>query len=116
MEAALKTLAEAKKAAHGKARTIAVLADMLELGDISEDAHRRVGRWAVENGVDFILTYGPQAAYIADEAAKLGGKSKHCADRQEAADALRLMASAGDIILLKGSHSMQVDKMLELFK
>ena len=35
---------------------------------------------------------------------------------QEAADALRLMASAGDIILLKGSHSMQVDKMLELFK
>ena len=116
MEAALKTLAEAKKAAHGKARTIAVLADMLELGDISEDAHRRVGRWAVENGVDFVLTYGPQAAYIADEAAKLGGKSKHCADRQEAADALRLMASAGDIILLKGSHSMQVDKMLELFK
>ncbi|WP_276706093.1 UDP-N-acetylmuramoyl-tripeptide--D-alanyl-D-alanine ligase, partial [Phascolarctobacterium succinatutens] len=116
MEAALKTLAEAKKAAHGKARTIAVLADMLELGDISEDAHRRVGRWAVENGVDFVLTYGPQAAYIADEAAELGGKSKHCADRQEAADALRLMASAGDIILLKGSHSMQVDKMLELFK
>ena len=116
MEAALKTLAEAKKAAHGKARTIAVLADMLELGAISEDAHRRVGRWAVENGVDFVLTYGPQAAYIADEAAKLGGKSKHCADRQEAADALRLMANAGDIILLKGSHSMQVDKMLELFK
>ncbi len=116
MEAALKTLAEAKKAARGKARTIAVLADMLELGPISEEAHRRVGRWAVEYGVDFVLTYGHDAAYITDEVAKLGGKGFHCDDRQEAADTLRLMATAGDIILLKGSHSMQVDKMLELFK
>lgn len=116
MEAALKTLAEAKKAARGHARTIAVLADMLELGAISEEAHRRVGRWAVEYGTDFVLTYGQDAAYITDEVTKLGGKGFHCDDRQEAADTLRLMASAGDIILLKGSHSMQVDKMLELFK
>lgn len=115
MEAALKTLAEAKKAVKN-ARTIAVLADMLELGDISENGHRRVGRWAVENGTDFILTYGKEAAYISDEAAKLGGKTKHCTDRQAAANELRTIANAGDIILLKGSHSMQVDKMLELFK
>lgn len=115
MEAALKTLAEAKKAAKN-ARTIAVLADMLELGAISEDGHRRVGKWAVENGTDFILTYGAEAAYIADEAKKLGGKVQHCADRHEAANVLRTIANAGDIILLKGSHSMQVDKMLELFK
>lgn len=115
MEAALKTLAEAKKAAKN-ARTIAVLADMLELGAISEDGHRRVGKWAVENGTDFILTYGDEAAYIADESKKLGGNVQHCADRHEAANVLRTIANAGDIILLKGSHSMQVDKMLELFK
>ena len=115
MEAALKTLAEAKKAAKN-ARTIAVLADMLELGAISEDGHRRVGRWAVENGTDFILTYGNDAAYISEEAKQLGGNTQHCADRQEAANVLRTIANAGDIILLKGSHSMQVDKMLELFK
>ena len=111
-----KTLAEAKKGAKNNARTIAVLADMLELGKVSESGHRRVGRWAVETGTDFILTYGPEAAYISDEAAKLGGKTRHCADRQEVANVLRSMASAGDIILLKGSRSMQVDKMLELFK
>lgn len=116
MEAALKTLAEAKKAAHGSVRTIAVLADMLELGAISEDAHRRVGRWAVENGVDYVLTYGPEAAYINEEVKKLGGEGCHYADRQEAADKLRQLATAGDIILLKGSNSMQVGKMLELFK
>ena len=115
MEAALKTLAEAKKAAKN-ARTIAVLADMLELGAISEDGHRRVGRWAVENGTDFVLTYGKDAAYISEEVKKLGGKAQHCEDRHEAANVLRTIANAGDIILLKGSHSMQVDKMLELFK
>ena len=116
MEAALKTLAEAKKAAHGAVRTIAVLADMLELGAISEDAHRRVGRWAVENGLDYVLTYGPEAAYISEEVKKLGGEGCHYADRQGAADKLRQLATAGDIILLKGSNSMQVGKMLELFK
>ena len=116
MEAALKTLAEAKKAAHGAVRTIAVLADMLELGAISEDAHRRVGRWAVENGVDYVLTYGPEATYISEEVKKLGGETCHYADRQGAADKLRQLATAGDIILLKGSNSMQVGKMLELFK
>ena len=116
MEAALKTLAEAKKANHGKGRTIAVLADMLELGAISEDAHRRVGKWAVEYGVDYVLTYGKDAAFISDEVAKLGGKTFHCSSRQEAADNLRFMADAGDIILLKGSNSMQVGKMLEMFK
>lgn len=116
MEAALKTLAEAKKAAHGAVRTIAVLADMLELGAISEDAHRRVGRWAVENGVDYVLTYGPESAYISEEVKKLGGEGCHYADRQGAADKLRQLATAGDIILLKGSNSMQVGKMLELFK
>lgn len=116
MEAALKTLAEAKKASHGKARTIAVLADMLELGAISEDAHRRVGKWAVENGVDYVLTYGPEAAYISAEVESLGGTTCHFPDRQAAADKLRQLAQAGDIILLKGSNSMQVGKMLELFK
>lgn len=116
MEAALKTLAEAKKAAHGKSRTVAVLADMLELGSISEESHRRVGRWAVETGADLVLTYGQEAAYISDEVRRLGGNTVHCADRKEAADVLRATAAAGDIILLKGSRSMQADKMLELFK
>lgn len=115
MAAALKTLAEAKKAAKN-ARSIAVLADMLELGAISEDAHRRVGSWAVEYGTDLVLTYGDEAAYISDQVEKLGGKAMHFANRQEAADKLRQLADAGDIILLKGSNSMQVGKMLELFK
>ena len=107
---------KAKKITYASATTEDVLADMLELGEISEDAHRRVGKWAVEYGVDYVLTYGKDAAFISDEVAKLGGKTFHCSSRQEAADNLRFMADAGDIILLKGSNSMQVGKMLEMFK
>jgi UDP-N-acetylmuramyl pentapeptide synthase len=70
----------------------------------------------VETGADLVLTYGQEAAYISDEVRRLGGNTVHCADRKEAADVLRATAAAGDIILLKGSRSMQADKMLELFK
>lgn len=117
MEAALKTMHEAKRA-QGKGRTIAVLADMLELGAISQDAHRRVGRWAVENKVDYVLTYGEEAAQISAAIQEADGltQTQHFADRLEAAAKLRAMVEPGDIILLKGSHSMQVDKMLEMFK
>ena len=100
MEAALKTLHEAKKAAHG-ARTIAVLADMLELGDISFDSHRRVGQFAVREKTDMVIAYGDEAKAIAAAVEALGGKAYWCAGRH-------------DIVLLKGSHSMQVDSLLEL--
>ncbi|MDO4179337.1 MAG: UDP-N-acetylmuramoyl-tripeptide--D-alanyl-D-alanine ligase [Phascolarctobacterium sp.] len=113
MEAGLATLGVAKKA--NNARTIAVLADMLELGSISEDAHRRTAHWALKANTDYIICYGEEAKYIADEFIKLGGKAEYFATRDEAGVALTKLARFGDIILLKGSHSMQVNKMLELF-
>ena len=114
MEAGLKTLAVAKKASNS--RTIAVLADMLELGPISEDAHRRTAHWAKEAETDYLICYGQDAKFIADEFTKLGGRAEYFASREEAGEALVKIAQPGDIILLMGSHSMQVNKMLELFK
>lgn len=113
MEAALKTLHEAKKAAHG-ARTIAVLADMLELGDISFDSHRRVGQFAVREKTDMVIAYGDEAKAIAAAVEALGGKAYWCAGRDEAAKLLDSLLQSHDIVLLKGSHSMQVDSLLEL--
>lgn len=115
MEAALKTLEEAGRSS-GKCRTIAVLADMLELGAISEYSHRRVGRMAWLCGVDQLVTYGKDAAYISSEFSKLGGNAIHRETRAEAANVLRTLVQDGDIVLLKGSNSMQVGKLLELFK
>lgn len=113
MEAALKTLHEAKKAAHG-ARTIAVLADMLELGDISYDSHRRVGQFAVREKTDIVIAYGKEAKAITAAVDALGGTAYWCAGRNEAAELLDSLLQPQDIVLLKGSHSMQVDSLLEL--
>lgn len=113
MEAALKTLHEAKKASPG-ARTIAVLADMLELGDISSDSHRRVGQFAVREKTDVVIAYGEEARSISAAVEALGGTAYWCAGRDEAARLLDSLLQPHDIVLLKGSHSMQVDSLLEL--
>ncbi len=52
-------------------RKIAVLGDMLELGDFSEELHRKVGKSVVENNIDILITVGENAKYISDEAKKL---------------------------------------------
>lgn len=113
MEAALKTLHEAKKASKG-ARTIAVLADMLELGEISADSHRRVGQFAVREKTDIVIAYGTEAQAIVAAVEALGGLAYWCADRLAAAKLLDEILASGDIVLLKGSHSMQVDSLLDL--
>lgn len=116
MESALKILEEAKKGLPSGSKAIAVLADMLELGPVSQDAHERVGRWAVASGADYILTYGKEANYITAEAFKAGGLTMHFADRDACGETLQRLVRAGDVVLLKGSNSMGVGKLLELFK
>ena len=113
MEAAMKTLAEVKKSA-GAGRSIAVLADMLELGESSEEAHRRVGDYIVRENIDFVIAYGKESRAIIDQAAKSGISAAYCADKEEAAIELKKHMQNNDIILFKGSHSMQVDKIIEM--
>ena len=91
-----------------------VLADMLELGDISFDSHRRVGQFAVREKTDMVIAYGDEAKAIAAAVEALGGKAYWCAGRDEAAKLLDSLLQSHDIVLLKGSHSMQVDSLLEL--
>ena len=91
-----------------------MLADMLELGDISFDSHRRVGQFAVREKTDMVIAYGDEAKAIAAAVEALGGKAYWCAGRDEAAKLLDSLLQSHDIVLLKGSHSMQVDSLLEL--
>ena len=113
MEAAMKTLAEVKKSA-GIGRSIAVLAVMLELGESSEDAHRRVGDYVAREKIDFVIAYGKESRAIIDQAAKGGISAVYCADKEAAAIELKNHMQNNDIILFKGSHSMQVDKIIEM--
>ena len=112
MAAALTTLSNISKG-----RKIAVLGDMLELGDAAVEAHRRVGRQAAEQGVDIIIAVGELAQHIATAAREQGVKTTQSFTEHKAAiDALRKLVKPGDYILLKGSRGMKMETMLETFQ
>ena len=112
MSSALKTLHAVKDAKGGRA--VAVLADMLELGALSVQAHKEVGEMAAAEGVDVLITYGAEAVHTGRAAQEKGVKTFICHDRAEAAKILSGILRNDDIILLKGSHSMQVDGLIDL--
>ncbi|MBR6377211.1 MAG: UDP-N-acetylmuramoyl-tripeptide--D-alanyl-D-alanine ligase [Oscillospiraceae bacterium] len=92
-------------------RRIAVLGDMLELGDFAPAAHRTVGTQAAAVS-DVILAYGPLSRELADAA---GEKARHFDSREELLQALRELAKPGDVLLFKASHGMHLEQVLEHF-
>ena len=110
MRAALETTAALY---HG--RRIAVLGDMLELGDAAEEAHREIGRRAAELGFAALVTYGPQAQWM-HEAAEAAGcpVCRHAATHEAAAEHLRALLRDGDTVLFKGSRGMKMEAVIAL--
>ena len=96
-------------------RKIVVFGDMLELGDITEEAHRGIGKKAAEKGVDAIFTYGSLARLAADEAKACGvGTAVACDSHEEIAEHLRAYLAAGDTVLVKGSRGMKMETVIKL--
>jgi UDP-N-acetylmuramoyl-tripeptide--D-alanyl-D-alanine ligase len=99
---------------HGK-RYIAVLGDMLELGRYSVAEHTRIGHIAQET-VDVIITVGQRARAIG-EAAQLDGMSEDmiysCTTAAEAIEILEGMIREGDIVLVKASQSIRLEKVMK---
>ena len=105
MKAALETLKSVKTQ-----RGIAVLGDMLELGDYSEKAHREVGKTAFLTAADMVLTFGELSRYTADEAEKAGvPKVKAFTDKKELTEYLKSVLKASDTVLFKGSRGMALE-------
>ena len=93
-------------------RKIAVLGDMLELGDCAPAEHKKVGEIAAKNA-EIILAYGPNGCHVVSGAA---GKNARCFDsREEMALALKQVAREGDVILFKGSRGMRLELVLDQF-
>lgn len=113
MKAALEYLGEIK----GN-KKIAVLGDMLELGEYSEKLHRLVGKEVVKNKIDILITIGKQAKYIAEEAKKenMNKNIFLCATNKEAYDILKNKMEENDIILLKASNALNLSEILEMLK
>lgn len=95
-------------------RKIAVLGDMLELGDAEHQAHQLVGRRAADVA-DVIITVGLRARTIAQEAIHIGMDSGQVISVDEAPDAIGILEELiepGDIVLIKGSLGMRMDRIV----
>src|SRR5205823_14519637 len=78
-------------------RRVAVLGDMLELGEREREFHQEVGRHAAERGIDLLVTVGPLAVAMLDD---LDGEGHAVADAEEAAAMLGEMVGPGDNVLV----------------
>ncbi|MDY6793667.1 MAG: UDP-N-acetylmuramoyl-tripeptide--D-alanyl-D-alanine ligase [Actinomycetota bacterium] len=100
-----------------KKRAIAVLGDMGELGPVSEEAHKEVGGMAVECGTDILITVGRKARKIAQSARSNGlpkGSVFSTQGVENAAEILRAIIEPGDVILIKGSRFLGLERLVDM--
>ena len=110
MRAAIQTVAEIYEN-----RKIAVLGDMLELGEISEKVHREVGAELAKNNFEILVTYGELGKFIADGAKNSGLKNIFVTTtHEEVAKKILEIMQKDDVILFKASHGMHFEKIIEL--
>lgn len=94
-------------------RRYAVLGAMLELGDYAKEAHTQVGKMAAENGIDGVLAYGADAAYIVEAAKQAGLENARLFDTKESlAQSLAQQVQPGDGVLFKGSRGMHLEDVM----
>ena len=107
MEAALAVLA----ASGAGGRKIAVLGDMLELGEFTDAEHRRVGACAARHKIDLVVTVGEYAAAIAVEARLGGAEAIHVDSNAQALQTLLELLRPGDTVLVKASRSARFEEI-----
>jgi UDP-N-acetylmuramoyl-tripeptide--D-alanyl-D-alanine ligase len=112
MGLALETLVEAK----GEGRAIAVLGDMLELGNFTKEAHEQLGEKVSELSIDFLLALGEEAPIVVESAIRHGfplERVRVVESHSETISILKQMIQNGDWILVKGSRRMAMEKIVE---
>lgn len=110
MRAALTTLANTK----GN-KKIAVLSDMLELGEYSEQAHKEVGIMAAERNIDYLFAVGEMSQHIISAAQEKGMKNAfHFETKEALAEALLDILEAGDTIIFKASRGMKLEDVIHI--
>jgi UDP-N-acetylmuramoyl-tripeptide--D-alanyl-D-alanine ligase len=97
-------------------RKIAVLGDMLELGSYSEEGHREVGKYAFVSGVKKLILVGERARDIGRGAEEAGMRKDdifHFAKSDEAKLFVQDRMRKGDLLLIKGSQGMRMEKIVK---
>jgi UDP-N-acetylmuramoyl-tripeptide--D-alanyl-D-alanine ligase len=97
---------------------IAVLGDMLELGQYEKEGHELVGQRAAQV-VQHLIAVGPRGRTIADSAKEVGLPSTAITwveDALQAADVLKYNLQSGDVVLIKGSHGLRMDRIAAILE
>lgn len=116
---AMETMLETLAAWPGARRRIVVAGEMLELGPTSPDLHRRVGRKCAECHVDRLLAVQRDARFFLEGAREAGLTEQQCqffSTVEEAGEHCRKMLEPGDVVLVKGSRAVHLEKVTELLK
>jgi len=103
-------------ASYDSQRKILVCADMKELGDKAKDLHFSMGRYIADCGIDALITVGKLARYISEgarESGMPGNKIYPLSSTTEASDKLLQIVRPFDIVLIKGSRAMAMEKIIE---
>ncbi len=118
--AALKRSLETLAAATGNARKVAILGEMLELGDHATTLHEQSGTAAGATGLDLLIVVGGDAARAMADAALGAGMPAHAvihvADAAHATEAVLQRTRPGDLVLVKGSRGIGLDVVVERLK
>ncbi len=115
MRAAFRTVGAARRAG----RFIAALGDMLELGEQSHALHREIGAAAAEMGVERLYTVGSFSSDIAEGAIAKGLHRSFvvaCADVEDLSRRIEKEVNAGDVVLVKASRGMKMERVVEYLK
>jgi UDP-N-acetylmuramoyl-tripeptide--D-alanyl-D-alanine ligase len=112
---ALESMVNALSAMAGR-RRIVVAGEMLELGPAGEQLHRQAGAYIAEKKVDALLGVRGLAQAMVESAKRAGTRAEFVAAPEEAGDWLAREARDGDVVLLKASRGVKLEKALETWK
>jgi len=117
VKSALETLTEVAQ----KNRKIAILGDMLELGEKADFYHQKIGKEVAKLSIDILITLGPGGKIIAQSSKKEGIAEERVFsfeknEKINLAKKLLSLTKPGDFILLKGSREMKMEEIVEFLQ
>lgn len=114
---AMERMLEALAGWTGARRRIVVAGEMLELGPTSPEWHRKIGRTLAKCCVDSLVAVQGDARFIREGALEVGfnpGRAVFFPDAIEAADYCKTLLEPGDVVLIKGSRGVHLERVTEL--
>lgn len=104
--------------AKSEGRKICILGDMFELGETTNLLHYEVGRFVGEKAIDLLITVGELSVNIAKGAAEKNEELEIISyiEKETLLKELQLLIKAGDTVLLKASHGMRFDAIVQLLR